>query len=420
MTHPEQIEKAYELARERYAELGVDTEQALAALARIPISVHCWQGDDVVGFENAAGGASGGTLCTGNYPGRARNAEELRADLDETLALTPGVLRLNLHAIYLESAKKVERNQIAPEHFANWIDWAKERGIGMDFNPTYFSHPMAVQNLTLSSPDPSVREYWIEHTAACREISAAIGKALGKRCIMNTWVQDGCKDTPVDRQAARARLKDSLDRAFAKKFDPNLMRDSLEGKLFGIGLESCTVGSHEFYLGYAIKNGTMVTLDSGHYHPTEVISDKLSSILFFVDEVLLHVSRPVRWDSDHVVTLDDELRQIAAEIVRCGSDRVNIGLDYFDATINRIAAWSVGIRSMQKALCQALLEPRDILRKIEAEYDFTHRLAITEELKTMPFAAVYDYFCLKSGKPAGLDYLPEIDAYERRVQFKRA
>ncbi len=409
------IEKAYQIAKERYAAFGVNTDDVLDKLAAIPVSVQCWQDDDVIGFEAEQAGASGGTLCTGNYPGRARTADELRKDFDFLLALLPGTLRLNLHAIYLESEKKVERNEIAPEHFSNWIGWAKDRGIGLDFNPTFFSHPKASSNLMLSNPDKGIRNFWIEHGIACREISAAMGKALGKRCVMNTWLPDGFKDTPVDRMGARKRLMDSLDKMFEKKLPAKYMRDAVESKLFGIGVEACTVGSSEFYLGYAIKNDLMITFDSGHFHPTEVISDKLSSALLFVDEVLLHVSRPVRWDSDHVVTFDDELQQIAAEIVRCGANRVNIGLDYFDASINRIAAWAVGTRNMQKALCKALLEPAAMLKKMETNGDYTHRLALTEELKSMPFAAVYDQFCLQTGKPVGYEFMTMIDKYEKDV-----
>lgn len=414
------IEKAYALAKERYAAFGVNTDAVLETLKKVPISVQCWQADDVMGFENLNGGASGGTLCTGNYPGRARNADEIRADFDKLLSILPGTIRMNLHAIYLESKKQVDRSKIKPEHFQQWIDWAKARGIGLDFNPTFFSHPKAASGLTLSHPDKAIRDYWIEHGIACREISAAMGKALGKRCTMNTWIPDGFKDTPVDRFGARARLADSLDKMFAKEMNPKYMRDGIESKLFGIGVESCTVGSNEFYLGYAVKNNVMLTLDSGHFHPTEVISDKLSSLLLFTDEILLHVSRPVRWDSDHVVTFDDELQQIAAEIVRCNAlNRVNIGLDYFDATINRTAAWAIGTRNMQKALCKALLEPVEMLRKMEKKGDYTHRLALLEELKEMPWQAVYDLFCEQAGAPVGYAFMAELDVYEKTVLSKR-
>ena len=413
------IENAYKIAKERYAELGVDTDAALKCLKEIPISVHCWQGDDVMGFE-VDQGASGGILCTGNYPGRARNPQELRDDLDQFLSLMPGTMRLNLHAIYRESDTFVDRAKIRPEHFRNWIDWAKAQGIGLDFNPTCFSHPKAADGLTLSHPDKGVRDYWIEHTIACREIAAAMGKELSKRCVMNIWIPDGFKDTPVDRFNARKRLADSLDKILEVKQNPAYMRDAVESKLFGIGVESCTVGSNEFYLGYAVKNKLMLTLDSGHFHPTEVISDKLSSALLFTDEILLHVSRPVRWDSDHVVTFDDELQQIAAEIVRCDAlNRVNIGLDYFDATINRSAAWVIGTRNMQKALCKALLEPVAMLREMEEKFNYTERLAVLEELKAMPWQAVYDYFCESAGKPVGCSVMQEIRKYENEVQSKR-
>ncbi len=413
------IELAYKIAKERYAEIGVDTDAALNILKDIPVSVHCWQADDVMGFE-VDQGASGGILCTGNYPGRARTPDELRADLDQFLMLMPGTIRLNLHAIYRESETFVDRAKITPEHFKNWIDWAKQNKIGLDFNPTYFSHPNAADGLTLSHPDKGIRDYWIEHGIACREIAAAMGKELGNRCVMNTWIPDGFKDTPVDRFGARKRLVDSLDQIFAKPLDPKYMRDAVESKLFGIGVESCTVGSNEFYLAYAVKNNLMLTLDSGHFHPTEVISDKLSSALLFTDEILLHVSRPVRWDSDHVVTFDDELQQIASEIIRCDAvKRVNIGLDYFDATINRMAAWVIGTRNMQKALCKALLEPAEALKKMEETFNYTERLAMLEELKAMPWQAVYDYFCETAGKPVGGSVMQAIRKYENDVQSKR-
>ncbi|MBP5531316.1 MAG: L-rhamnose isomerase [Lentisphaeria bacterium] len=419
MKKDSRIEKSYQIARERYAELGVDTDAALAALAKIPISLHCWQGDDVIGFERDASGASGGILSTGSYPGRARNVAELRADLDRAMALLPGALRLNLHAIYLDSEKPVERDKLELRHFLSWIDWAKERGIGLDFNPTCFSHPKAATGFTLSSPDASVRRFWIEHVNACRRFAAEFGKQLGKRCVMNIWVPDGFKDTPVDRAAARKRLRDSLDTIFELKLPAKYMRDAVESKLFGIGVESCTVGSHEFYMGYAQRQKLLLCLDSGHFHPTETISDKISSALLFLDEILLHVSRPVRWDSDHVVIWDDELQAIANEIVRNDPRRVNIGLDYFDGTVNRLAAWTVGVRSTQRALCRALLEPAAELRRLERTGDYTRRMMLVEELKALPAAAVYDYFCLRAGRPVGAEIAPEIDDYESKVQKKR-
>ena len=414
-----QITQSYEIARERYAALGVDTENVMKVLAEIPISMHCWQGDDVNGFEITEGGATGGIMSTGNYPGRAGNAAELRADLDFALSLLPGTMRVNIHAMYLESEKAVNRDAIAPEHFANWIQWAKEKKIGLDFNPTCFGHSMMVDGMTLSSPKEEVRKFWIEHCKRSREISEAMGRALGKRCVMNIWVPDGFKDIPVDRMAARRRLKDSLDQVLADRKDPALMADAVESKLFGLGCESCTIGSHEFYMAYAMDKKIMLTLDSGHFHPTEVISDKISSSLLFMDEILLHVSRPVRWDSDHVVIFDDELQAIASEIVRCGVNRVNIGLDYFDGTVNRIIAWCAGTRNMQKALCTALLAPSGTLSEYEYTGDFSSRLALTEELKAMPWSDVYDYYCLKHNVPVGTDYIGSAIDYVKKIAAAR-
>ena len=414
-----QITQSYEIARERYAALGVDTEKVLNTLAEIPVSMHCWQGDDVHGFEVAAGGADGGIMSTGNYPGRANNANELRADLDFALSMLPGTMRVNIHAMYLESDKPVSRDAITPEHFANWIQWAKEKQIGLDFNPTCFGHPMMVDGMTLSSPDADVRKFWIEHCKRSREISEAMGKALGKRCVMNIWVPDGFKDIPVNRYAARARLKESLDQVLAEKKDAAFMADAVESKLFGLGCESCTIGSHEFYMAYAMEKKVMLTLDAGHFHPTEVISDKISSSLLFMDEILLHVSRPVRWDSDHVVILDDELQAIASEIVRCGVNRVNIGLDYFDGTVNRILAWCTGTRNMQKALCKALLAPEATLSDWEFSGDFSRRLAMTEELKAMPWSDVYDYYCMKQNVPVGADYIASAVEYVKKTAAAR-
>lgn len=413
------VESRYKLAKELYASLGVDTDAAIKKLAEIPISLHCWQGDDVAGFEPDAGGASGGILSTGNYPGRARTPAELRQDLEKAFSLIPGKKRLNIHAIYLDSKKAVARNKITPAHFQSWIDWAKEQKAGLDFNPTFFGHPKAGQNLTLSHPDAGIRKFWIEHGIACRKIAAEMGKQLKNPCIMNTWVPDGFKDVTIDRLAARQRLEESLDTMFKEKISKKYMRDAVESKLFGIGVESCTVGSNEFYLGYAVKNQILLTLDSGHFHPTEIISDKISAVLMFVDELLLHVSRPVRWDSDHVVTYDDELQQIAHEIIWNGADRVHIGLDYFDATINRLIAWVVGTRNMQKALLKALLEPAAKLKTMERNFDNGRKMALLEEFKMFPLGAVYDYFCEKQGVPSGTAYLPQIDAYEKKVQFKR-
>ncbi len=416
------IEKAYQLAKEQYAEYGVSTEKAMNTLGGVPISLNCWQGDDVTGFESSEGLTGGGIMATGAYPGKARNAEELRADLDKVFSLLPGKHRLNLHSIYLEAGgKKVERDQIAPQYYTNWVEWAKERKIGMDFNPTCFSHPKAESGFTLASYDAGIRKYWIGHCVACRKIGEYIGKELGKACVTNIWIPDGYKDTPVDRKKPRELLKESLDTIFAERIDPRYNLDSVEAKLFGIGSESYVVGSHEFYMGYAATRKTLLCLDAGHFHPTEVISDKISSVLCYVDELLLHVSRGVRWDSDHVVILTDELRAIAEELVRGGYlERVHIGLDFFDASINRVAAWTIGTRCMLKALLIALLEPGDMLRKHEVAGDFTGRLAMLEELKTLPFGAVWDYYCMKGAAPVGDKWLAEVRKYERQVQSKRS
>ncbi|HOB75676.1 MAG TPA: L-rhamnose isomerase [Phycisphaerae bacterium] len=419
MSNASSVEKAYELAKQQYAELGVNTDQALAILKKIPVSLHCWQGDDVGGFESK-GSLSGGIQATGNYPGKARTAEELRADLDVAYSMIPGRHRLNLHAIYLDTDKKVERNAIGPEHFAGWIDWAKGKLHGMDFNPTYFSHPKAADNFTLAHADEGIRKFWIEHGIACRKIGEAFGRQLGTPCVTNQWIPDGSKDILVDKKAPRERLVKSLDAIFAEKIDPKFHLDAVEGKLFGLGLESYTVGSHDFYLGYAISRGVLLTLDSGHFHPTEVISQKISAVMCFLKEILLHVSRPVRWDSDHVVILDDELLAIAQEIIRNGyTDRVHIGLDYFDASINRVAAWVIGARNMIKALLAALLEPADQLRQYESNGDFTSRLAMLEELKTLPLGAVWDYYCLQAGVPVGAQWLAKVKDYEAKVLSKR-
>jgi L-rhamnose isomerase len=416
MSSSEQIEKAYEAARQRYAELSVDSDKAMERLKKIAISLHCWQGDDVGGFESSEGLTGGGIMATGAYPGKARTADELRADIDKVMSLIPGKHRLNLHANYAETKGKVERNELEPEHFKTWIDWAKANGLGMDFNGTFFSHPKADSGFTLSSADEEIRKFWVEHGIVCRKIGAAMGKELGSPCVTNLWIADGYKDIPADRKAPRERLKQSLDEIFAEKIDRRHLLDAVECKLFGIGSESYVVGSHEFYLGYAIENKTLLCLDTGHFHPTEVVSDKISSVLTFLDEILLHVSRGVRWDSDHVVILSDELRAIAQEIVRGGYlDRVHIGLDFFDASINRIAAWVIGTRCMIKALLIALLEPSDKLRQMELESDYTSRLAMMEELKTLPFGAVWDYYCAKQDVPPGPDWLKQVRDYEQKV-----
>jgi L-rhamnose isomerase len=416
-----QIHAAYALAQDRYAALGVDTEKAMQTLTGIPISLHCWQGDDVGGFESPETGLTGGIQATGNYPGKARTAGELRADLDRAYSLIPGRHRLALHAIYAETGgQRVERNALQPEHFANWVGWAKEKGHGLDFNPTLFSHPMADTGFTLSSYDEGVRNYWVEHCIACRKVGEYFGRELGTPCVTNIWIPDGLKDVPVDRKTPRLLLKESLDKVLVEKLDPRYHLDAVEGKLFGIGAESYTVGSHEFYLAYAVANKTLVCLDSGHYHPTETISDKLSAVLTFVDEVLLHVSRGVRWDSDHVVVLSDDLQAIAQEIVRGNYiDRVHIGLDYFDASINRIAAWVIGTRNTVRALLMALLEPYEQARALEVSADYTGRLALLEELKALPFNAVWDEYCLRQGVPVGFSFLDAIRDYEKSVLAQR-
>jgi len=390
----------YEQARQQYAAIGVDTDAAIEKLDGIPVSMHCWQGDDVIGFE---GGDSltGGIQSTGNHPGRARTADELRAHIERALALIPGKARINLHAIYGDVAG-VERNEIEPKHFGAWVDWAKEKKLGLDFNPTLFSHPKSADGLTLAHPDKSIRAFWIEHCKRSRTIAAGFTKALGTQSVVNLWVADGFKDIPADTLAPRKRLMASLEEIYAEKLD---IIDAVESKLFGIGLESYTVGSHEFYMGFAMKNKLALCLDAGHFHPTEVISAKISAVSLFVNRLLLHVSRPVRWDSDHVILLDEELIAIAREIIRHDLlDRVHIGLDYFDGSIDRITAWAIGMRNMRKALLVALLEPYEKLREAEYAFDFTRRLIMLEELKTMPWQAVWDEYCARAGKPPKLEF----------------
>ena len=420
MTNLENIEIVYQHACERYASLGVDVEHALKLLATIPISLQCWQGDDVGGFENLGGALGNGLAVTGNHPGKARTPDELRADLDKALSLIPGKHRLNLHAFYGEfGGNKVDRDAIEPKHFANWISWAKKNGLGLDFNPTCFSHPKSADGFTLSHADAGVRKFWIEHCQRSREIGAAMGKALGNPCVTNVWIPDGYKDTPADRVGPRARLAESLDAIFKKQISMKLNLDTVEPKLFGIGSESFVVGSHEFYLGYAVSRKKMLTLDAGHYHPTEGIADKISSVLQFMPEILLHVSRGVRWDSDHVVVLNDDLLAIAREIVANGFEkRVHIGLDFFDASINRVAAWTIGTRNMLRALLIALLEI-PLIRAAEAAGDFTTRLALQEESKTLPFGAVWDYYCETQGVSAGEHWLTAAKSYEKNVLSKR-
>jgi L-rhamnose isomerase len=415
------IEKSFELARERYAVLDVDLAKVLEKLAGISISLHCWQADDVGGFENAGLEIGGGLAVTGNYPGKARTPDQLRSDFEKATSLIPGKHRLNLHASYAETGgRKVERDELGPELFSNWISWAQQKGIALDFNQTYFAHPKANDGLTLSHPDGGIRKFWIEHGIRCREIGAAFGQALGKTCLTNLWIPDGMKDTPADRKAPRQRLLEALDAVFSKPIDPKLNVDSVEGKLFGIGSESYVVGSHEFYVGYALSRKKLLTVDTGHYHPTEAPSDKISALFMFLPEIALHVSRGIRWDSDHVVTLSDELEALAQELVWGDYlGRTRIGLDYFDASINRIAAWVIGTRCMIKALLLALVAPIGKLRQAEAEGDFTTRLALQEEMKTLPFGAVWDYYCLKAQVPAGETWLAEVKKYEKEVLSQR-
>ena len=416
------IEQAYEIAKEKYAEIGVDTEAAMKQLETVPVSMHCWQGDDVGGYEHVGGSElSGGIQATGNYPGKARTIEEIRGDIEKALSLIPGSHRLNLHSCYLDNGGKfVDRNEMKPEHFQSWIEWGKGKLHGMDFNPTYFSHDKAADGFTLSHPDKGIRDFWIEHGIACRKIGAEMGKQFGTTTVTNFWMPDSYKDTPADRVAPRERLMDSLDKIFVEDIDPKLHLDAVESKLFGIGGESYTVGSHEFYMGYAVSRQKVLCLDAGHYHPTEMISEKISSVMMFCPELLLHVSRPVRWDSDHVVCFDDELQQIAKELVRSGKlEKVHIGLDFFDASINRVAAWVIGTRNMVKALLFAMLEPTEQIRKAELDMNFTERLVMFEELKTMPWTAVWDYYCMKQNTPVGLDWFKEVQKYEKDVLSAR-
>ena len=414
------VKESYELAKKRYAQYGIDTDQVLEALKNIPISMHCWQGDDVIGFEDPNGQLTGGIQTTGNYPGKARTPEELRSDIEKALSMIPGKHRINLHAIYGDFEGDVERDRIEPKHFTKWVEWAKKNGVSLDFNTTCFSHPMSSSGMTLSHPDKNVRDFWIRHCKACREIAAYIGKELGSPSVTNFWFPDGMKDITVDKYGPRKRLMEGLDEIFSVKYPKEYTLDAVESKVFGIGAESYTVGSNEFYMGYAVSRGKLLCLDAGHFHPTELISDKISAVFCYLDELLLHVSRPVRWDSDHVVILDDELKNIAAELVRNNFvGRTHIGLDFFDASINRIAAWVIGMRNMQKALFLAMLEPTAQLASYERDFDFTSRLAILEELKTLPSGAVWDYFCESNDVPVGDAWLTEVRKYEQEVLFKR-
>lgn len=411
------MSKAYSIAKERYAAYGTDTEKVLGQLKDFHLSMHCWQADDVAGFEST-GELTGGIQATGNYPGKARNIEELRSDILKAKSLIPGTHRLNLHEIYGDfQGKKVDRDEVAPEHFQSWIEWGKENNTLLDFNSTSFSHPKSGK-LSLANPDKGIRDFWIEHTRRCRDIADAMGKAQGDPCIMNVWVHDGCKDQSVNHYIYRELLKDSLDKIFAEpKKD---MKDCIEGKVFGIGLESFTVGSHDFYTAYAAANGKIPTIDTGHYHPTESPADKVSALLNFVPELMLHVSRPVRWDSDHVTIMDDPTQELFFEIVRAGAlDRVHYGLDYFDGAINRIGAYVIGSRSAQKCMLRALLEPTELIRKYELEGNTYKVLTLLEEAKAMPWGAVYDEFCERCGVPVGDAYMAEIDRYEKEVTLKR-
>ena len=414
-------EKALETAREIYSRYGVDVDAAIESVKNTPVSIQCWQGDDVGGFEAQDGDLTGGIQSTGNYPGKARNIDELRRDFEFASSLIPGKKKFSLHAIYLDAdGKKIPRNEIAPEHFASWVDWAKKNSFGLDFIPTFFSHPLSADGFTLSNDNEDVRKFWVEHGIASRKISEYFGRELGQTSVNNLWIPDGFKDIPVNRAKKRETLAKSYAEIFAEKLDEKYTLDSVESKVFGIGLESCTIGSHEFYMGCALKNHTLLTLDTGHFHPTEVVSDKISGVLQYLDGILLHVSRPVRWDSDHVVIFDDELKAIASEIKRGGyENRVHIGLDFFDGSINRTACWAIGARNMQKALLWAALEPVKMLQKFEAEGDYTSRLAYLEEYKTLPFGLVWDAYCDMQNVPVGDTWISEMKKYEADVLSKR-
>lgn len=415
------IKESYELAKKEYEKWGINVDKVLEQLKQVPISIHCWQGDDVGGFEVNKGELSGGIDVTGNYPGKARTPQELRRDLEKALSLIPGKHRVNLHAIYAETnGEVVERDKLEPKHFENWVNWAKENGLGLDFNPTLFSHDKAADGLTLSHPDQEIREFWINHCIASRKIAEYFGKELGTPTLTNIWIPDGYKDVPSDRLTPRVRLKESLDKIFEVEIDERYNIDAVESKLFGIGSESYVVGSHEFYLGYALKNNKLCLLDTGHYHPTEMVSNKISSMLLYSDKLALHVSRPVRWDSDHVVTLDDELKEISLEIVRNDAlDKVMIGLDFFDASINRVAAWTIGTRNMIKSLLYAMLIPNNHLKQLQEEGNFTERLALFEEFKTYPFGAIWDYYCEQMGVPVKETWLEDVKRYEKEVLSQR-
>lgn len=415
------VKERYEEAKAKYASIGVDTEEVLQKLAEVKISMHCWQGDDVKGFLTPDGELTGGIMATGNYPGAAHTPDQLRQDLEKAFSLIPGNHKLNLHAMYLDTDEPVDLNEIEPKHFEKWVAWAKEQGIGLDFNPTFFSHPMMKDGLTLAHPDKEVRDYWIEHGKRARKIAEYMGKEIGQTCIDNFWMPDGMKDNPIDRLSPRQRLMESLDEIFSEELNEEYTQDAVESKLFGLGAEAYTVGSHEFYMGYGLTRNKLICLDAGHFHPTEVISNKLSSLALFSKGIMLHVSRPVRWDSDHVVIMDDELQEIGKELGRNHLlEKTAIGLDFFDATINRIAAWAIGTRNTQKALLKAMLEPIEELKEAELNFDFTKRLAFTEELKDFPYADVWNYFCEINNVPVGMDWYQEVLQYEKDVQSKRS
>ncbi|MBU5363819.1 L-rhamnose isomerase [Enterococcus devriesei] len=415
------VKERYEDAKARYAEIGVDTDAALKKLQDVKISMHCWQGDDVKGFLNPDGELTGGIMATGDYPGAAHTPDQLRQDIEKAFSLIPGNHKLNLHAIYLDTDESVDLNEIEPKHFEKWAKWANEQNVGLDFNPTFFSHPMMKDGMTLAHPDKEVRDFWIEHGKRSRKIAEYLGKETGQTCINNFWMPDGMKDNPIDRYNPRKRMMESLDEIFAEDLNEEYTQEAVESKLFGLGAEAYTVGSHEFYMGYGLTRDKLICLDAGHFHPTEVISNKLSSLALFSKGIMLHVSRPVRWDSDHVVIMDDELQEIGKEIVRNDLlDKTNIGLDFFDATINRVAAWVIGTRNTQKALLKAMLEPIEDLKEMELDLDYTKRMALTEELKDFPYADVWNYFCEQNNAPVGMNWYEEVMNYERDILANRA
>ncbi|MGM0174670.1 L-rhamnose isomerase [Enterococcus sp. DIV0800] len=415
------VKERYEDAKARYAEIGVDTDAALKKLQDVKISMHCWQGDDVKGFLNPDGELTGGIMATGDYPGAAHTPDQLRQDIEKAFSLIPGNHKLNLHAIYLDTDESVNLNEIEPKHFEKWAKWANEQNVGLDFNPTFFSHPMMKDGMTLAHPDKEVRDFWIEHGKRSRKIAEYLGKETGQTCINNFWMPDGMKDNPIDRYNPRKRMMESLDEIFAEDLNEEYTQEAVESKLFGLGAEAYTVGSHEFYMGYGLTRDKLICLDAGHFHPTEVISNKLSSLALFSKGIMLHVSRPVRWDSDHVVIMDDELQEIGKEIVRNDLlDKTNIGLDFFDATINRVAAWVIGTRNTQKALLKAMLEPIEDLKEMELDLDYTKRMALTEELKDFPYADVWNYFCEQNNAPVGMNWYEEVMNYERDILANRA